>query len=94
MITQKDVKYIASLSRINLKEQEVGRLTKNLEAILHYIEKLKKVDVSQVQPTSHVFPLNNVFREDVVQPSLHQDKAIKISQNHHQGSFKVPKVIE
>ena len=94
MITQNDVKYIASLSRISLKDAEVEKLTKNLEDILGYIEKLKKVDVSGVQPTSHVFPLNNVFREDVVRPSLKQDKAIKISANHHNGSFKVPKVIE
>ncbi len=94
MITKGDVKYIASLSRMNLKEHEIERLTQNLEDILRYIEKLKKVDVNQIQPTSHVLALDNVFREDVVRPSLRQDKAVHISKNHHNGSFQVPKVIE
>ena len=94
MISEKDVKYIASLSRIHLDPEEVKRLTKNLEDILHYIEKLKKLDVRDIQPTSHVLPIKNVYREDAVKPSLTQDAALSIAVEKHHGAFKVPKVIE
>lgn len=94
MITKKDVKYIADLSRIYLPDEEAEKLTKNLEGILHYIDKLSKLDVSNVQPTSHVLPIKNVFREDTVIPSLPQDKALSVAVEKHNGSFKVPKVIE
>ena len=93
-ITEKDVEYIASLSRIYLQREEVAALQKDLEGILDYVAKLEKLDISKVQPTSHVLPLQNVYREDTVKPSLKQDEALKISVDKHNGSFKVPRVIE
>ncbi|MCK5082444.1 MAG: Asp-tRNA(Asn)/Glu-tRNA(Gln) amidotransferase subunit GatC [Candidatus Omnitrophica bacterium] len=94
MISEKDVQYVAGLARIHLKDEEAGRLTKDLEKILDYINKLDTLDVADVQPTSHVLPLKNVYREDKVRPSLTQQEALKISVEQHEGSFKVPKVIE
>jgi len=94
MISEKDVRYVASLARIHLKDEEVDRLTKDLENILHYIDKLNTLDVTEVQPTTHVLPLKNVHREDIVRSSLTQQEALKFSVEQHEGSFKVPKVIE
>ena len=94
MISEKDVKYVAGLARIHLKDEEIDRLTKDLEKILDYINKLDTLDVTEVQPTSHVLPLKNVHREDTVKPSLTQQEALKISVDSEEGSFKVPKVIE
>ena len=94
MISEKDVKYVAGLARIHLRDEEVGRLTKDLEKILDYINTLDTLDVSDVQPTSHVLPLKNVHREDKVRPSLTQQEALKFSVEQQDGSFKVPKVIE
>ena len=94
MITKKDVQYIAHLSRIHLAEDEVASLTKNLEGILTYIEKLKKLDVKDVKPTSHVLPLENVFREDSVRASLPQNAVMDMAVEKNKGSFKVPQVIE
>ena len=94
MISEKDVKYVAKLARIHLKDEDIDPLTKDLEKILDYINKLDTLDVSGVQPTSHVLPLKNVAREDKVRPSLTQEEALKISIEQHEGSFKVPKVIE
>ena len=94
MITKKDVTYIASLARIHLNENELERLTHNLEDILRYIEKLQKLDVSEVEPTSHVLPLKNVFREDRIKPSLEQEEALRMSVSQRHGSFKVPQIIE
>jgi aspartyl-tRNA(Asn)/glutamyl-tRNA(Gln) amidotransferase subunit C len=95
MISKKDVQYIAHLSRIHLQESEAEKLTHDLEGILGYIEKLNKLDVSQVKPTSHVLPIENVFRQDIVRPSLNPKDIMKFSvENDGKGSFKVPQVIE
>ena len=94
MISKKDVHYVAGLARIHLKDEEIERLTTDLEKILHYINKLDTLDVSDVQPTSHVYPLKNVQREDKIRPSLTQQEALKISVEQLEGSFKVPKIIE
>lgn len=94
MISEKDVRYVAGLARIHLRDEEAGRLTKDLEKILEYIDQLNTLDVADVQPTSHVLPLKNVYREDTVRPSLTQQEALNISVEQQDGSFKVPKVIE
>lgn len=94
MITKKDVQYIAHLSRIHLTDEEVERFTTNLEDILGYIEKLNKLDVSNVTPTSHVLPLKNVFRKDESRPSLAQKEVVSLSAESDNGAFKVPQVIE
>lgn len=94
MLSENDVKYIAHLARIHLREDEINRLTKDLEGILHYVTKLEKLDVKEVKPTSHVLPLKNVYREDKVRPSLKQSEAMGIAVSSHNGSFKVPRVIE
>ncbi len=94
MVSEKDIRYVAALSRISLREKEVDNLTKDMEQILNYIEKLKCLDISNVTPTTHVLPLKNVYREDVVTPSLSVKEAIAISVEQKEGFFKVPKVIE
>ena len=94
MITRNDIQHIAGLARIYLEDHELDRLTGDLEDILGYIGKLEKLDVSQVEPTSHVLPLKNVYRKDIVKPSLKQEEALKIAVAKHNGSFKVPQVIE
>ncbi len=94
MLSREQVQYIAALSRINLQEEEIVLLQKTLTDILTYIEKLKKLDVANVKPTSHVLPLENVFRDDAVKPSLAQSEVMNLSVSHSRGAFKVPQVIE
>lgn len=64
MISQEEVKYIAKLARLGLAPQETKKFQKELSAILDYIEKLKELDVSQVEPTSHSLIVENVMRKD------------------------------
>jgi aspartyl/glutamyl-tRNA(Asn/Gln) amidotransferase subunit C (EC 6.3.5.-) len=94
MLTKKDIEYVAHLSRINLSEEELKHFTQQLEDILNYINKLKELDVSKVAPTSHVFPIKNVYREDAVKKSLPVDEVMKIAVDKELNHFKVPKVIE
>ena len=94
MLSKEETRHIASLSRIDLKDQELEIFQKTLANILDYIEKLKNLDVSGVKPTSHVLPLQDVFREDRTRPSLSQKEALSLAIAQTRGSFKVPQVIE
>ena len=94
MINKNDVRYIAGLARIHVPEDELEGFTKNLEDIIGYVDQLNELNVEKVEPTSHVLNLKNVYRMDEVRPSLSQSEALKFAVESHQGSFKVPRVIE
>jgi aspartyl-tRNA(Asn)/glutamyl-tRNA(Gln) amidotransferase subunit C len=89
-----DVKYVAHLARLALSPEEEQKMGAQLGNILGYIEKLKEVDVSGVEPTAHAFPLVNVTRPDEVRPSLSQEEALRNAPAHANGLFMVPKIVE
>lgn len=93
MITKKDVEYVAALARLEFSEDEKEELTKTLGDILEYAKKLSDVDTSSVQPTAHILPVNNVFREDRVEPSLGRDRVLENAPYKSKGCFRVPRVI-
>ncbi|MBI2042051.1 MAG: Asp-tRNA(Asn)/Glu-tRNA(Gln) amidotransferase subunit GatC [Candidatus Nealsonbacteria bacterium] len=64
MITLKEVENIAKLARLGITKAEIAKLQKDLSLVLGYAEKLKKVDVSGVEPTSHPLKIENVVRAD------------------------------
>jgi aspartyl-tRNA(Asn)/glutamyl-tRNA(Gln) amidotransferase subunit C len=66
MISKEEVEHIAKLARLGLTEKEIGKFQKELSLILDYVEKLKEVDVSKVEPTSHLLRVENVMRKDEV----------------------------
>jgi aspartyl-tRNA(Asn)/glutamyl-tRNA(Gln) amidotransferase subunit C len=63
-ITKKEVEHIAELARIKLTEKEKNKMTKELGAILGYIDKLKEVDTEGIEPIANITGLENVFRKD------------------------------
>ena len=93
-ISPKDVETLAHLARIQLSPDELVRFAGQLDGILSYVEKLKQADTEGVPPTSHVLPLNNVFREDKLQPSLPTDRALANAPEREGPYFKVPRVID
>ncbi len=93
-VSKEDVKYIAALARIDVPEDKLEGFTKSLNGIVQYVEKLQELDVSHVKPTSHAVPVGNVWRADVVKPSLTNQEALAIAVEAKDGSFKVPLVIE
>jgi aspartyl-tRNA(Asn)/glutamyl-tRNA(Gln) amidotransferase subunit C len=93
-ISKEDVKYIAALARIDVPQDKLEGMTKGLADIVQYVEQLQKLDVSKVKPTSHAVPVGNVFRPDIVKPSLSNKEALAIAVESKDGSFKVPLVIE
>jgi len=89
-----DVKYVAHLARLALEADEEQKYGAQLSQVPGYIEKLKEVDVSGVEPTAHAFPLVNVTRPDEVQPSLSNEEALRNAPATANGLFLVPKIVE
>ena len=95
MAIDKDtVKYVAHLARIRLTDEELGLLSRQLEDIVNFIDKLKELDVAEVRPTSHILPLNNVFRKDKPAKSLDVKDALSNAPVQKESFFIAPKVIE
>jgi aspartyl-tRNA(Asn)/glutamyl-tRNA(Gln) amidotransferase subunit C len=89
-----DVKYVAHLARIALTPDEELKLAAQLGGILGYIEKLKQLDVTGVEPTAHAVPMVNVTRADEIRPSLPHDDALRNAPKQANGLFIVPKIVE
>jgi aspartyl-tRNA(Asn)/glutamyl-tRNA(Gln) amidotransferase subunit C len=89
-----NIEYVAHLARLDLTAEEKRKFGAQLENVLAYIEKLKEVDVTGVEPTAHAFPLVNVTRPDEVQPSMSNEEALSNAPAHANGLFIVPKIVE
>ena len=92
MIERKDVEY-ALLARLELSEEEAERFTRQLGQVLEHAERIKSLDTSDVEPTSHAIPLKNVMRADEVRPGLSQEEALSGAPHSEGGYFVVPKII-
>lgn len=92
-LSLEDVRHVAMLARLALDDAHLVRLTAQLESILGYIAKISEVDTSGVEPMAHALPLHNVFREDVVEPSLPLEKVLMNAPETDGPFFKVPKII-
>jgi len=89
-----DVKYVSNLARLSLSPEEEQKLGAQLGNILGFVDKLKEVDVSNVEPTAHAFPLVNVFRSDESRPGLSNAEALRNAPSKANGLFVVPKIVE
>jgi aspartyl-tRNA(Asn)/glutamyl-tRNA(Gln) amidotransferase subunit C len=97
MITAEEVRQTALLARLELDDGEVQRLTRELDAILGYMESLAKIDVSGVEPTTHAVPVELTLRDDVLErlePHLSLADALADAPRRHDAFFEVPKIIE
>jgi aspartyl-tRNA(Asn)/glutamyl-tRNA(Gln) amidotransferase subunit C len=93
-ITRKEVEYVAHLARLQLSPEQAESFTARLDEILNYFEKLKELDTTNIEPTSHSIPMVNAFREDKVRPSLEIEEALQNAPEKEGGFFKVPRIIE
>jgi aspartyl-tRNA(Asn)/glutamyl-tRNA(Gln) amidotransferase subunit C len=89
-----DIKYVAHLARLSLSPDEEKKLGAQLGNILGFMEKLKSIDVSRVEPTAHAVPMVNVTRADELRPSLPHDEAMRNAPAKANGLFMVPKIVE
>lgn len=94
MIDLETVKYVAALARIHLEKEESEKLTAQLSKILSYFESLQKINTDTTPPTSHVIPLQNVFREDRSKSSLAQEDVLGLAPKRQGPFIKVLRVID
>lgn len=88
------VKHIAKLARLALPNEELETYSGQLSSILSYIGKLKELDTSAVEPTSHVLDLKNVMREDLSRPSVPPEEILSNAPDRKDNFYRVPKIIE
>jgi aspartyl-tRNA(Asn)/glutamyl-tRNA(Gln) amidotransferase subunit C len=89
-----DVAYVARLARLNLTDEETELFQKQLGEVLKYAEKLRGVDVSNVEAAAHALPIFNVFREDAPRDWFTAQQALSNAPRQANGFFIVPKVVE
>ncbi|GAX91155.1 Asp-tRNA(Asn)/Glu-tRNA(Gln) amidotransferase subunit GatC [Effusibacillus lacus] len=93
-ITTQDVAHVANLARLALTDNEMEQYTNQLNKILQHAEELQKLDLENVQPTSHVLPIHNVMREDKSRVWLTNEQALANAPDKDAGQFRVPAVME
>ena len=93
-ITPDLIKYLESLARITLTEDEEKKVGGELQDILTYIDKLNELDTDGIEAMSHAFPLVNVLREDVVKSSMTPDAIVANAPESQDGAFVVPKTVD
>lgn len=93
-IDEKEIAKIAEMARIDLSEDEKAEFSKELNDILEYVEKIKTLDISGVEPADNISNLINVTRDDVIKESLDTDAIEKIAPDFVKGHIVVPRIIE
>ncbi len=94
MISLEQVEYVAHLARLTLSDAERQQFGEQLNAILAYMDQLNEVPTDDVEPTSHVLDLVNVFREDRVHQTLPVEDALRNAPESTHQYFVVPRIIE
>ncbi len=94
VISDETIEYVGILSKLELSDQEKEQAKKDMGRMLDYIDMLNELDTSQVEPMSHVFPVHNVFREDVVTNGDERDAVLANAPEEKDGQFQVPKTVE
>lgn len=89
-----NIKHVAKLANLPLQEILAKKIEAQLEKTLEHVNRLALINTDKVEGTNDVTGLSNVFREDVVTPSLTQEEALKNAKKKHSGFFVVPVIIE
>ena len=91
-IRPEEVREIANLARLALTEDEIGRMTQDLDAILGYVDALRELDTSAIEPMTHAVPFDCPLRPDVVGTSLSVDEALANAPRREASFFQVPRI--
>lgn len=94
IISDETIEYVGILAKLELSQEEKEEAKKDMGRMLDYIDMLNQLDTGGVEPMSHVFAANNVFREDVVTNRDDKENMLKNAPECKDGSYKVPKTVE
>ena len=93
-LTPDQVRWVAHLARLALSDAELATMTRQLSAIIEYVQLLQQVPTDGVEPLAHPLPVNNVFRADEPAPSLSTDAALANAPDRRGAFYGVPAVLE
>ena len=94
VISDEIIEYVGILAKLSLSPQEKEEAKKDMSRMLDYIDRLNELDTSEVEPMSHIFPVNNVFREDVVENGDDREHMLVNAPQKKDGAYMVPKTID
>ena len=94
VISDETIEYVGILSKLELSGEEKEQAKKDMASMLDYIDKLSELNTDGVEPMSHVFPVENVFREDVITNGDDRDEILANAPEMKDGAFKVPRTVE
>lgn len=94
LISDETMEYVGILAKLELSDEEKEAAAKDMGRMLDYIDKLNELDTSGVEPMSHVFPVNNVFREDVVTNGDDSANMLKNAPEEKESGFSVPRTFD
>lgn len=94
IISDETIEYVGILAKLELSEEEKEQAKKDMANMLDYIDTLNELDTSGVEPMSHVFPVNNIFREDVVTNEDDREEILANAPEAKDGAFVVPKTFD
>lgn len=94
IISDETIEYVGILAKLELSEEEKEQAKKDMANMLDYIDTLNELDTGGVEPMSHVFPVNNVFREDVVTNEDDREEILANAPEAKDGAFVVPKTFD
>ena len=94
IISDETIEYVGILAKLELSEEEKEAAKKDMGRMLDYIDKLGELDTDGIEPLSHVFPAQNVWREDVVTNGDDRENIISNAPGEKDGMFEVPKTFE
>lgn len=94
IISDETIEYVGILARLELSCEEKEQAKKDMGSMLDYIDKLGELDTTGVEPMSHVFPVKNVFREDIVTNGDIREEILKNAPGEKEGMFVVPRTFE
>jgi aspartyl-tRNA(Asn)/glutamyl-tRNA(Gln) amidotransferase subunit C len=91
-ITSEDVRHVAKLAELEFSDDEIEKITPQLDKILGHVARISSADTGGISPTSHVLDIKNVFREDEIEDPVSQEAALKNAPDKEDKGFKVPKI--
>ena len=94
VISDEMIEYVGILAKLELSDEEKEQAKQDMGRMLDYIDQLNELDTSGVEPMSHVFPVENVFREDVVTNEDDRDEMLANAPEGKDGAFKVPETVK
>lgn len=93
-ITNETIEYVGILAKLELSEDEKEQAKEDMGRMLDYFDKLNELDTEGVEPMSHAFPVQNVFREDVVVNGDDRDNMLANAPEKKEGTYMVPKTFD